>query len=67
MRLKESNPPLPQRKKKKNLGLRLLGTMLQVYCLEQEVAHPFPELTESGSLFIWRQSLANVISHQLDQ
>lgn len=66
MRLKESNPPLPQRKKK-NLGLRLLGTMLQVYCLEQEVAHPFPELTESGSLFIWRQSLANVISHQLDQ
>lgn len=41
--------------------------MLQIYCLEQEVAHPFPELTESGSLFIWRQSLANVISHQLDQ
>lgn len=41
--------------------------LLRVYSLEQEVAHPFPELTLSGSLFIWSQSLASVTSHQLDQ
>lgn len=34
---------------------------------EQEAAYPFPELTLSGSLFIWSQSLASVTSHQLDQ
>lgn len=38
-----------------------------VCCLEQEAAHPFPELTLSGSLLMWSQSLASVTSHQLDQ
>lgn len=41
--------------------------LLRVCCLEQEAAHPFPELTLSGSLFMWSQSLASVTSHQLDQ
>lgn len=41
--------------------------LLRVCCLQQGPAHPFPELTLSGSLFMWSQSLPSVTSHQLDQ
>lgn len=41
--------------------------LLQVCCLEQEAVRPLPELTLSGSLFIWSQSLASVTGRQLDQ